>query len=95
MPEWTYWKYQKQEEFIEKATLQRIIIRVFSLIALNNENKVDPSRAKKASCIQYGYRKSGTHALVFSQTIAHGKSKNGRRQRNRRREAEKNDNGKK
>ena len=39
-----------------------IIIIVFSLIALINQNKVDPRRAKKVSSIQYGYRKCGTHA---------------------------------
>ena len=30
---------------------------------------------KKASTVQYGYRKWGTHARVFSQTLAHGDSK--------------------
>ena len=29
---------------------------------------------EKASSIQYGYRESGTHALVFSRTLAHGNS---------------------
>ena len=33
-------------------------------------------RAKKEGTIQYGYRKWGTHARVFSQTLAHGNSKN-------------------
>ena len=33
-------------------------------------------REKKLSTIQYGFRKCGTHALVFSQTLAHGNSKN-------------------
>ena len=27
---------------------------------------------KRASSIQYGYRKCGTHARVFSRTLAHG-----------------------
>ena len=34
---------------------------------------------------RYGYRKWGTHARVFSQTLAHGNSKNEIRQRNRQR----------
>ena len=32
-------------------------------------------REKKGSTVQYGYRKWGTHARVFSQTLAHGNSK--------------------
>ena len=39
--------------------------------------------SEKASTIQYGYRKWGTHARVFSQTLAHGNSKNEIRQRKR------------
>ena len=35
---------------------------------------------KKGSTIQYGYRKLGTHARVFSKTLAHGNSKNEIRQ---------------
>ena len=35
-----------------------IIIRVFSLIALQNQNKVDQKRVKKARSFKYGYRKS-------------------------------------
>ena len=31
---------------------------------------------KKGDTIQYGYRKLGTHAQVFSQTLLHGNSKN-------------------
>ena len=41
--------------------------------------------AKEEGTIQYGYRKWGTHARMFSQTLAHGNSKNQIRQRNRRR----------
>ena len=37
--------------------------------------------ARKAITIQYGYRKCGTHARVFSQTLEHGDSKNDIRQR--------------
>ena len=47
-----------------------IIITVFSLIALPNQNKADPIIAKKASSIQYGYKKSGTRACVLYQTLA-------------------------
>ena len=36
---------------------------------------VAPSE-KKGSTIQYGYRNWGTHARVFSKTLAHGNSKN-------------------
>ena len=49
-------------------------------MALPNQNKVNLRRAKKASSIQYAYRRSGTHARVFSQTLAHGNSMNERRQ---------------
>ena len=35
----------------------------------------------KASTIQYGYMKCGTHARVFSQTLAHWNSKNEVRQK--------------
>ena len=31
---------------------------------------------KRESTLQNGYRKCGTHARVFSQTLAHGNSKN-------------------
>ena len=37
---------------------------------------VDVYCRKKASTISYGYRKWGTQARVFSQTLAHGNSKN-------------------
>ena len=40
---------------------------------------------RKKGAIQYGYRKWGTHARVFSQTLAHENSKNEIRKRNRRR----------
>ena len=64
-------------------------IVVFSLIALPNQNKVDHWRGKRASAIQYGYRKCET-LRVFSRTLAHGNSKIEIRQRNRgRRQAEK------
>ena len=43
------------------------------------------SFAKKESTIQNGYRTWGTHARMFSQTLAHGSSKNEIRYRNRRR----------
>ena len=36
-------------------------------------------REKKLSTILYGYRKCGTHARVFSQTLAHGICKNERK----------------
>ena len=34
------------------------------------------SLLEKMGSIRYGYRKLGTHARVFSQTLAHGNSKN-------------------
>ena len=47
------------------------IIILFSLIALPNHNEDDPKRTKRASFIQYGYRKSGTHAsCVYTNTRA-------------------------
>ena len=36
---------------------------------------------ERASSIQYGYRKSGTHERVFSRTLAHRNSKIERRQK--------------
>ena len=65
-----------------------IIITVFNFVALQSQNKADRRRAKKASSIQYGYRKCETHARVLTQTLARGSSKNYRRQRNRRRPQE-------
>ena len=59
-----------------------IIIIVFSLIALPDENKVHFRRAKRASYIQYGCRKCGTRAKVFSRTLAHGDSNIEIRKRN-------------
>ena len=43
------------------------------------------TKDKKNSTIQYGYRKWGTHAQVFSLTLAHGNSNMEIRQRDRRR----------
>ena len=37
-------------------------------------------KRERGSTIQYGYRKRGTHARVFSQTLTHGNSKNEIRQ---------------
>ena len=45
-------------------------------------------REKWGSTIQYGYRKRGAHAQVFSQTLKHGNSKNEIRQWGRRRHTE-------
>ena len=45
-------------------------------------------REKRGSTIQYGYRKRGTHARVFSLTLTHGNSKNEIRQWDRRRRRE-------
>ena len=53
-----------------------MIIVVYWAIAIPNPNKFDLRRVKKASFIQNGNRKSGPHALVFSQTLEHGNSKN-------------------
>ena len=48
------------------------------------KNKMDLNNRKmtnhRGSTIQYGYRKRGTHARVFSQTLAHGNRKNEIRQ---------------
>ena len=35
-----------------------------------------PKREMRKYTMQYGYRKRGTHARVFSQTLTHGNSKN-------------------
>ena len=55
---------------------QLLLSRFFSSIAVPNQNKVGPRRQKKARITQYGHRKWGTHARVFSQTLVHGNSKN-------------------
>ena len=75
-------KYQTFEIQDTNYTVLLIIIKVFSLKALSNQNKVNPGRAKKASSIQYGNKKSRTCAGVFSHTLAPGTSRN-ERQRNR------------
>ena len=49
---------------------------LFGLTVLPNHNENDHKRAKTISSIHYGYRKCGAHALVFSQTLAHGNNKN-------------------
>ena len=43
---------------------------------------------KEEGTIQYGYKTWGTHARVFSQTLAHGNSTNEIRQRDRIRDAD-------
>ena len=43
---------------------------------LNNRKITNHPPRKKASTIQYGYKKFGTSARVFSQTLAHGNSNN-------------------
>ena len=43
------------------------------------------SPSEKYSTIQYGYRKCGTHAPVFSRTLTNGNSKIEIRQRNKER----------
>ena len=58
-----------------------IIIIVHSLITIPYQNKVDPSKAKKASSIQYGHRKFITPVRVFSRILAHGNSNIEGRQR--------------
>ena len=50
-------------------------IIVFSLIALPNQSKFDPWRAKKASSITYNLTKHRTHAHLFSQTLVHGNNR--------------------
>ena len=52
-------------------------------LVFRNQNKVDPSRAKKASSIQHCSRKCETHARVLSRTFAHGNSEIEIRLRNR------------
>ena len=47
------------------------------------------SPSEKESTIQYGNRKCRTHALMFTQTLEHGNSKNEIRQTNRRRQEDK------
>ena len=51
-------------------------------------------RKKEVPWIQYGYMKWGTHARVFSQALAHGKSKNERKTDSRRRQEERREYGK-
>ena len=50
---------------------------------------IHPPPPKRASLVQYGYRESGTHAGMFSQTLERENSKNEIRQRNRRRQTAK------
>ena len=66
-----------------KCDAMPIIIIVFCLIALPNQNKVDPRRTEKASTIQCLYKKYRTHARAFSRTLAHLNSKIEIRQRKR------------
>ena len=75
--------------------INEFIIIVFCSTAVPNQDKLDPSRAKKQCSTKNGYRKSGTHVRVISQTLAHGNSNNETRQRNRKGKEGKNENGKK
>ena len=78
-----------------RVKINEIIIIMFSSTAPPNQDKLDPSRAKKQCSTKYGCRKSGTHVRVVSQTLAHGNSNNETRQRNRKRKAGKSEDGKK
>ena len=49
-------------------------------ILLHQMQKMQKNISLYSCTIQYGYRKLGTHARVFSQTLAHGNSKNEIRQ---------------
>ena len=65
---------QAFETFLFRAqytSFHSIIISVFSSIALSNQNYIDHRRMKIAISIQYGYRKCGTHARIYSRTLAH------------------------
>ena len=55
-------KYLKYTSSSSRICL--IALRFYLLIAFTER--------KKEGTIQYGYRKWGTHARVFSQTLAHG-----------------------
>ena len=75
------WKY-----FLIICNIQNFILRHLSETSTGNckkkffyrrsfgRSKDYLASRKNASIIQYGYRKRGTHAQVFSQTLAHGNS---------------------
>ena len=65
-----------------------LVLNYFSFFAPNTHCALVVELPEKASTIQYGYRKWGTRARVFSQTLAHGNSKNEIRQRNKIRKEE-------
>ena len=52
-----------------RARKQRLLAKTVWLMNLT-------PKLQGLSTIQYGYRKCGTHARVFSQTLAHGNSNN-------------------
>ena len=49
--------------------------RLYVYLISGKKNEYLISGKKKASTIQFGYRKCGTHARVFCQTLAHGNSR--------------------
>ena len=51
--------------FYYRSKLAQFIIVLLNLISLPNHNEDDPKRKKRASSIQYGFRKCGTHARMF------------------------------
>ena len=57
--------------------MQYNIVSWLDLILIDEASADELFRlGKKEGTIQYGYRTWGTHARVFSQTLAHGNSKN-------------------
>ena len=75
-PKWMCYLFQSMcscARLLEQTSIKNIII-IFSLRP-NRSSRV----AKKTSIIQYGYKKWGTRARVFYQTLAEGKTKKQRK----------------
>ena len=58
------------------------------IVSAGHVNILLHQREKRESTIQYGCKKRGTHARVFSQTLTHENNKNEIRQWDRRRRTE-------
>ena len=85
--------FHKQHIHLPFGTIDRLVSPFTSASAFLLSHRIllcarVVALSEKASTIQYGYRKWGTHARVFSQILAHGNSKNEIRQWNRRRRTE-------
>ena len=74
--QWYYTKQWSQTKWSLVLWLRFSSAEVFILFRFEHTLCTRKFSVGKKSTIQYGNRKCGTHARVFSQTLAHGNNKN-------------------